>query len=681
MTNTRKTFEIASLPKTEYDYIGEEAAQLKNISDAGILIPQTYLITTNAFDEFIQANGFVDFILDRLAEIEVNPKLIRKNSKEIQKRLLSGQLSSGLKQEITDVYKKMSGLSKVAVEIQPSFLNKTLSSSYKGNPEFKSVYGLENIFESVKQIWVNMFSEESLLYREEARYEGPLTLAVLIKKDPMVEVSVLVDAVSPTSEQNQIEMEAIAGNISPLFEGKLVGDRYVYSLKEKEIKEKSITEQKWMEVYRFTKDKFKREKVDISKVWKSRPKLSDNQIQKVGLIIKQLKSLFENTSTVVLGIEMGRIIVLNITQLEKAKSSNFGDSIQIVSNLDILRQKLEEEKTREPAEDQDNTEAFAEAVEEAAMTKLGVKEEKIDEAKSINDYVEEVGEEIEVIKEEKEPEEVQEIEPVNKIPTVVDVFALSFNSLNYKKYSRNIDGVLALTGDKFVLDSGKKYQDLIKSKTKTVEVIVKYIMEVADKAEVPVIYTLASEIYREDLNSPFGASRISGGQSLAEIELEAIRIVRNKNNMKNVWLAIPFIRDVNEFLEVKKLVFLSKLRRSPSFKIFAVIDNSSSALLIEDLDEAGLDGLIYDLDVLSKHTLGYFVPGKTPVSGIVRLLETSMKIAGDRKIKSIVSGTSIEESYDIKTLMNLGFTTIAVSIEKIESIKSKIQEIEKSKLK
>ncbi len=655
MNNTRKIYDLASLSTSGHEYIGQEAAQLVSLIAAEILIPQTYLITTRAFDEYIQDNDFFDFILEKLAEIENNPRAVKKNAKEIQKKFLEGKISKSLNKELLEMYKKLSGLSKVAVEIQPSFLNKSLAESYASASSYKSIYGVDSIIDTIKQVWANLFSEEALLYREQARYEGPLSLPVLIKKDPMVEVSVLVDTVSPLTVQDNIELEAIVGNIAPLLEGKLIGDRYIYSLKEDVIKEKNITEQEWMEVYRFTKNKFKKEKIDISKVWKSKPKLSDNQIVRIGSIIKRLKSLFDNTATVVLGVEMGRIIVLSITQ-QVYEEPETEPRVEAISHLDILRQKLETEV--EPVDNQ--TIATSPAV------------------TLITEEPEEVETEVTQIEDEKQMEEVQ---PINKISTVVDVYSLDFDDTVYKKYSKNIEGLLSLSGDNFVQKSREDYQELIRQKTQTVDKIVDYIAEIAGKVEVPIIYTFASEIYREDFGSPFGASRISGGQSLAEIELEAIRVVRNKRNMKNVWLAIPFIRDINEFLEVKKLIFLSKLRRSPSLKIFAVIDNASSALLIEDLDEAGVDGLIYNLDSLSKNTLGFFIPGKTPAPGIVKLLEASMKQAGDYKIKSIASGKSIGISYDLKTLIPLGFTAVAVKIEQVEETKNKIREIEKSKFK
>ena len=51
-----------------------------------------------------------------------------------------------------------------------------------------------------------------------------------------------------------------------------------------------------------------------------------------------------------------------------------------------------------------------------------------------------------------------------------------------------------------------------------------------------------------------GAFRYINDPQVFELELEAIKNVRNKKGFKNLWLMIPFVRTVKELIEVKKII-------------------------------------------------------------------------------------------------------------------------------
>ncbi|NIM16572.1 MAG: pyruvate, water dikinase, partial [Candidatus Aminicenantes bacterium] len=64
-----------------------------------------------------------------------------------------------------------------------------------------------------------------------------------------------------------------------------------------------------------------------------------------------------------------------------------------------------------------------------------------------------------------------------------------------------------------------------------------------------------------------GAYRYINNPDVFEMELEAIKLVRNKLGFKNLWLMVPFVRTLSEMEQVKKLVSSAGLHRSSSFKL------------------------------------------------------------------------------------------------------------------
>jgi len=88
-----------------------------------------------------------------------------------------------------------------------------------------------------------------------------------------------------------------------------------------------------------------------------------------------------------------------------------------------------------------------------------------------------------------------------------------------------------------------------------------------------------------------GAIRYVCYPEVFEMELEAIKVVRNKHNLKNLWLMIPFVRTLSEIKQIKRMVAASGLHRSSSFKLLMMAEIPSNAILIDKFLDAGIDGV------------------------------------------------------------------------------------------
>jgi pyruvate,water dikinase len=88
------------------------------------------------------------------------------------------------------------------------------------------------------------------------------------------------------------------------------------------------------------------------------------------------------------------------------------------------------------------------------------------------------------------------------------------------------------------------------------------------------------------------------------MELEAIKIVRNKYNLKNLWLMIPFCRSPEELIKVKKIITDNGLLRSPSFKLFMMAEIPSNVILLDKFIDVGIDGISIGSNDLTMLILG-----------------------------------------------------------------------------
>jgi len=563
--------------------------------------------------------------------------------------------------EIENMYKKFSGFGRYAVKLKDSFTVKDLQLSLsESTTVIESIFGIDEIMSSIKILWTELFSATAMEYREKIRYEGPLTVAVVISKEPVAEISVISHGLSVLKSSNEVEIEAILGDIGPLLEGKLNGDRYMCNIETMELVEKNVIEQKWMIVSKFSKGEFKKYKLDISPVWKSRQKLSDEQVHKVLEITVALLREYKTAIDVKLAIELGKIFVLDLEVVKDVRNQLIDNS----SNYLELRTKLENEPDNNVELDeneQDEENGGESLVEEPIVEEPRMIVQEIEEqpAKSIVDYVKEVNGALEDSEGEgvEDDGEVEDIKSEKKLNTILSVYANDFDKSEYQKVRDNVEGIVMLSGEKFLskLDGEAN-----------IKLLVEYIVSVAKYAHCPVIYKFAPNLLEGKLFS---------------IETEAIRQIRNTLGNKNLWVSVPFVRTVEEFLEFKKMIFVSKLRRSPTFKIFTSIDNAASAMIVEDLIEAGTDGIIYELSILSKSSLGESGMDKGLNQGIKNLLKISLKSAADRRSKSIVNLEGFGENLDLQEIVSFGATAVAVDMNNVMKTKHQLKDIELSRLK
>jgi len=101
-----------------------------------------------------------------------------------------------------------------------------------------------------------------------------------------------------------------------------------------------------------------------------------------------------------------------------------------------------------------------------------------------------------------------------------------------------------------------------------------------------------------------GASRYIKERDEFEMELTAIKRVRNDWGLKNLWVMLPFVRKVSELEDVKKVMEENGLKRSADFKLWIMIEVPSTVFRIEDFCEAGIDGVSIGSNDLTQLILG-----------------------------------------------------------------------------
>lgn len=177
-----------------------------------------------------------------------------------------------------------------------------------------------------------------------------------------------------------------------------------------------------------------------------------------------------------------------------------------------------------------------------------------------------------------------------------------------------------------------------------------------------------------------GAYRYVADSRVFDLEIEAIKKVRNKMGYKNLWVMIPFVRTVDELIKVKKLMSANNLYRSSSFKLWMMVEIPSNVILLDDFIDAGIDGVSVGTNDLTMLILGTDRDNTDVASvfnerdpAVLWSLEKIIKTCHRRKITASICGQAASDYPDlVESLVEWGVTSVSVNPDAALSTKETI---------
>jgi len=206
-------------------------------------------------------------------------------------------------------------------------------------------------------------------------------------------------------------------------------------------------------------------------------------------------------------------------------------------------------------------------------------------------------------------------------------------------------------------------------------------------------HLLGGEKYEPEEENPLigfrGAIRYITSPEVFELELEAIKRVRNKMGLKNLWVMIPFVRTPQQLIQVKRIMASVGLSRSPSFKLWLMVEIPSNVIILKDFIKAGIDGISIGSNDLTMLTLGLDRDNSEVAfefdernKAVLWCLKRAIRTAKKHKITSSICGQAPSNYPDlVEKLVRWGITSVSVSPDAIERTREIIAEAEKKVLK
>lgn len=217
---------LEKIKEPKVSEIGGKGYSLAVLINSGFNVPKGFIITSEAFFEFLKYNKLPRTI-QKLAS-EINKDNFRDKGKEIRNVILKGEIPDRV---TTEIKKHLAELNIKAVAARSSSANEdSLKASFAGLFDtFINVNSEYNLVLSyVKRCWASLFNGRAIIYRLEKKMPHLEGMAVIIQEVIPAEVSGTVFTVHPDKKNEGVMViECSWGLGEAIVSGITTPDHYI----------------------------------------------------------------------------------------------------------------------------------------------------------------------------------------------------------------------------------------------------------------------------------------------------------------------------------------------------------------------------------------------------------------------------------------------------------------------
>jgi len=229
--------------------------------------------------------------------------------------------------------------------------------------------------------------------------------------------------------------------------------------------------------------------------------------------------------------------------------------------------------------------------------------------------------------------------------------------------------------------SSEKIFDLSKPQTSFEELIFK-LVEAGNTYSGKLVLVKFADM-SEGMGKIRGTLRLLHQKSLFDPLCEAILFARNKKDLLNINIVIPFVRGVSELQQIKRELAAKKLMRKNSLQQWLELAVPENIINLEEYLITGVDGVVLNLDELSAHFGGYdhkqedVAHYKHEVTGLLKFLEDGVNLMHKSKIPFIAYGSLTLNPTVLEFLVEKGVSGIVVERYEAPAVSDLLHQAEK----
>ena len=651
--------------KKDVPIVGGKGANLGEMTNANIPVPPGFIVTADAYFDFLKKAKLMDEIRNLLQPLDPgDSKQLQQIAAEIKQLILDATMPPELAKEIQQAYIKM-GRGLVAVRSSATAEDLPEASFAGQQRTFLNVQGGKEVVAAVQGCWASLFEPRAIFYRHHQGFDHfKVGIAVPVQKMIQSQASGVMFTLEPvTSDSSKIVIEAVYGLGEAIVSGEVTPDLYIIDKEGLRISTKKIGRQEWQLIRNPAGgDKEANIKVPLQPPSQTEQKLSDEDIISLAKLGKQLEDWYQFPQDIEWAKDEKEIFIVQtrpVTTIketaevepeitapvlltgDKASPGIASGPVKIVPEAS----QIDKVKSGDILVAEITTPDFVPAMKRAVaiVTNRGgrtahaaiVSRELgipcivgVEHATTILTNGQ-------VITVDGSRGKIYDGKVTRRIKTtaVADILRESIRTRT-KVYvnlaqpelaeivaAHNVDGVGLLRAEFMIAQIGEHPQHMI-SQNRGQEFVDKLYQGINTFAKAfnprPVVYRTndfktneyrklrGGEEYEAIEENPMlgyrGASRYITDIEVFKLEIEAVKRVRH--NYQNLWVMIPFVRTVDELARTKQLMESQGLKRSEDFKLWMMVEVPSNIFLMEKFLELGIDGISIGSNDLTQLILG-----------------------------------------------------------------------------
>lgn len=744
--SARNVVWFSEVGKDDIALVGGKGANLGEMTRAKFPVPQGFILTSSAYYKFIKENKLDIKIKHLISTINFSDnKSLEQVSKHIKKYIMEGQISPEFTKDILSAYSRLSGpFGHALVAVRSSATAEDLKgASFAGQQEtFLNVKGDAVLFEKIKEGYASLFDPRAIFYRHNQKLDHTkVGIALVVQKMVESESSGVMFTLDPiTNDKSKITIEAIFGLGELIVQGAENPDHYEVLKEDFSITNKKLSMQNKM----LKKVGVNNKEVKLGSKG-GKQKITDRQIIELAKIAQNLEKHYYFPQDIEWAIEKNKLYIVQtravtttgkktetvLTQtplssdiLLKGDPASPGIAVgpvKLILSAKEIGKVNSGDVLVAPQTNPDYVPAMKKAsaivtdfggrTSHAAIvsrelgipavvgTKDSTKKLKTGNVVTVN------GTKGEIYKGGFSIKQTVKTVSLEKIKTATKLYVnLAEPGLADETSKKDADGVGLLRAEFIMADIGIHPKKMIKD-GKSDEFVTKLSDDIAKFCSAfyprPVVYRasdfktneyrnlIGGKDYEPEESNPMlgfrGAYRYINDPHVFELELKAIKRIREKMNLKNLWLMIPFVRTVSELEKVKALINKSGLTRSSTFKLWMMVEIPSNVILLDKFIQVGIDGISIGSNDLTMLVMGTDRDNFEVAHEFNEMDESTLwafehvvKTAHKHGISSSMCGQAVSTYPElVKKLVSWGVTSVSVSPDAIDDTRKLLSQAEK----
>ncbi len=304
---------------------GGKGSELASLIAAGLPVPSGFVITTNAFNTFVEQSG-LNIELSKILNdtTSTNIEILESKIKPLQEHICSSALPQKVSQQLREHLEGQPGASERWAVRSSAVAEDTTGASFAGQYDtILGVSGFEEISTAVLRCWASFLNPHALLYRKSTGISDWQAAVVVQHLIPAATAGVCFTADPVTGDPDRIVINANFGLGESVVSGRATPDTFVVKKSDLSIVSKTIGSKKIMTV--LSTDGSTERSVDNA--LRDQPSLSDKNVLAVADLARCVEKKENKAVDIEWAIADGRVYLLQsrpITTLKKVE----GDDIE-----------------------------------------------------------------------------------------------------------------------------------------------------------------------------------------------------------------------------------------------------------------------------------------------------------------------------------------------------------------